>query len=103
MVATITHHEPHRSQALQDALFWLQLPLLVGIGLEAIPVEPFVIRAVEDWEEAVSPLAVRRCWSGTMAGNEIDWTSDLSAWHEKQGNGEWLACFLMHGEIECDG
>jgi hypothetical protein len=74
--ATITHHEPYRSQALQDALLWLQLPLIVGIGLEAIPVEPFVIRAEEHWEEAVSPLFVRLCWSRTMAGDEIDWTSD---------------------------
>lgn len=76
LVATITHNEPYRSQALQDAVLWLQLPLLVGIGLEAIPVEPFVIRAVEHWKEVVSPLAVRLEWSRTMAGDEIDWTSD---------------------------
>lgn len=76
LVATIIHDQPYRSQALQDVLLWLQLPLLIGIRLEPIPVEPFVIRAVEHWEKAVSPLAVRLCWSSTMAGNEIDWTSD---------------------------
>jgi hypothetical protein len=76
LAATITYHEPYRSQALQDALLWLQLPVLVGFGLEAIPVEPFVIRAVDHWKEAVSPLAVRLEWSLTMAGDEIDWTSD---------------------------
>lgn len=76
LAATLTYHEPYRSQALLDALLWVQLPLLVGIGLDAIPVEPFVIRVVDHWEEAVSPLGVRLCWSRTMAGDDIDWTSD---------------------------
>lgn len=74
--ATITHYEPHRSQALQDALLWLQLPLAVGIGLEVIPIEPFESRAIDRWQEAVSPLDLRLEWSVTMAGDDIDWTTD---------------------------
>jgi hypothetical protein len=74
--ATITHYEPYRSQALQDALLWLQLPLAVSIGLETIPIEPFEIRAIEHWQEAVSPLDLRLEWSVSMAGDEIDWTTD---------------------------
>ena len=47
--ATITHYDLYRTQALQDALLWLQLPLAVGIGLEVIPIEPFEIRAIDHW------------------------------------------------------
>lgn len=112
LVATITHHEPYHSQVLQDALLWLQLPLLVGIGLEAIPVEPLAIRAIEQWEEAISPVPVYLSWSRTMAGDEVDWSSNSVHWVAKEA-GQWrIVCLfsdedrevaqqLIHGEEKC--
>ena len=64
------------------------------IGLDAIPVEPFVIQAVDHWEEAVSPLAVRLEWFLTMAGDEIDWTSDAIHCVAREA-GQWRVVCLF--------
>lgn len=44
--------------------------------------------------EAVSPLGVRLCWSRTMTGDEIDWTSDAIHFVAREA-GQWRVVCLF--------
>src|SRR5262245_48319125 len=66
LLATITATEPYRSQAIDDARYYLAMPKLAGIGLTYQIVEPISIVRFEGWESSVSPLQILLLWSQAM-------------------------------------
>jgi hypothetical protein len=66
LLATITAVEPYRSQAIDDARWYLAMPKLAGIGLTYQIVDPVSIVRFEGWEASISPLQTLLRWSITM-------------------------------------
>lgn len=88
LAASITRHEPRRTQALADARIFLGIPLMAGIGLEFEIPEPIEMVPFGQWAQTVSPLRIRLTWMRTMAGDIIDSSQTTIACVGRE-DGEW--------------
>jgi hypothetical protein len=66
----ITAREPFRTQALDDTRLWLGMPVLTGIGLDVVAIEPLTLEAGEHWPATIADLTIDVSWSHDMTGRQ---------------------------------